>query len=125
MNTLEILTKTKEILSPRGKWIKGVYTKNEGCHCLLGGITAATGDHDHGYVGHQQVNRAEREHFEAFERVLDAIYDLDKHSTVVGDASRADLGSFAIADWNDMRSRTKGQVLAVLDHAIAASKAAA
>lgn len=52
MNTVEVLTKAKEIISDPSNWIKKDYTNGRGCFCALGAIAQAyKGDNGFVYYG--------------------------------------------------------------------------
>lgn len=117
MQVREVLTRSKSLLEQQG-WNQGSLTDGHGAYCLKGAVGVASGVfHDiDGAVYMMQIgqNADWRERRDYMDKLK------------VESAALKLLGEFlpqpyeSIPQWNDARSTTKDDVLAVLDKAISA-----
>lgn len=104
---LAILRRAREILAPRGAWVKGNYevTLKDGNqrHCLVGAVNAA-------------AREVAPKHY-SYPGQGDLVDNISLRSFVAEKVGGGDL--FMIEDWNDAPSRRKKDVLGALDEYIA------
>lgn len=113
MNVLQLLTKTRELLSSPAKWVKQSLHKNGG-YCLVGALQwAAKGQtynedsDDLGWVYDQATTRCQLAIWEKYEgQEWDLSQEID------------DMALPAIPGWNDDDEREHHEILATLDRAI-------
>ena len=103
MSALDVLTKTRELLSDPERWTKGSMAKNASgctvrpdredavCFCLDGALTRAAGGSGNGYP---------------------------EATRILEETVSERPWAFCYVDWNDDAARTHAEVLAALDKAI-------
>ena len=119
--TADFLTKVKKKIEPRGCWIREQYHEPKQmahsvkhCYCLVGAMRAVeAGTYD------PSENRDLEDNLPGIDILADLIRSVGQDDAEVDDGP-ADT----VIRWNDRKSRTKGQVMALLDAAIERAKTA-